>query len=113
MGSPVLLLHDAVEDVAELLRPLRAPGVQPLADDADDAAAIRAGVRKVSTLVIPDFVISLMARFQVPMKVPSTMVGLRYHRDSTKARRPLGWNPRPVRETVLDATSYLIDNGIV
>lgn len=69
--------------------------------------------RKVSTVVIPDFVIAVMARFQVPMKVLNTMVGLKYHRDGTKARKMLGWNPRPARETVLDATNYLIENGIV
>lgn len=68
--------------------------------------------RKVSTMVIPDFVISVMARFQVPMKVLNTMIGLRYHRDDTKARRLLGWNPRPARETVLDTAAYLVQNGI-
>lgn len=69
--------------------------------------------RKVSTVVIPDFVISIMAKFQVPMKVLNTMVGLKYHRDNTKARRLLGWNPRPAKETVLDTTNYLIENKIV
>lgn len=69
--------------------------------------------RKVSTMVIPDFVISMMAKFQVPMKVLNTMVGLKYHRDSTKARKLLGWNPRPAKETVLDTAQYLIDNRIV
>lgn len=69
--------------------------------------------RKVSTMVVPDFVISAMARFQAPMKVLNTMIGLRYHRDSTKARRLLGWSPRPARETVLDTAAYLVDNGLV
>ena len=69
--------------------------------------------RKLSTIVIPDFVISVMAKFQVPMKVLNTMVGLKYHRDSTKARKLLGWNPRPAKETVLDTAQYLIDNRIV
>lgn len=69
--------------------------------------------RKVSTMVIPDFVISIMAKFQVPMKVLNTMIGLRYHRDNTKARKLLGWNPRPAKETVLDTAEYLVRYKIV
>lgn len=68
--------------------------------------------RKVSTAVIPDFVISLMAKFNVQMKVLNTMTGLKYHRDSSKARSLLGWKPRPARETVLDAAEYLVKSGI-
>lgn len=69
--------------------------------------------RKVSTTVIPNFVISIMAKFQAPMKVLNTMIGLKYHRDNTKARKLLGWEPRPARRTVLDTAQYLIDNQIV
>ncbi len=69
--------------------------------------------RKVNTMVIPDFVVSIMAKFQVPMKVLNTMIGLKYHRDNTKARRLLGWKPRTAKETVLDTTQYLIDHHIV
>ncbi|MCH3988072.1 MAG: hypothetical protein LKE75_13385 [Lachnospiraceae bacterium] len=69
--------------------------------------------KKVSTMVIPDFVISIMAKFQVPMKVLNTMIGLKYHRDNTKARKLLSWNPRPAKTTVLDTAQYLVDNKIV
>ena len=69
--------------------------------------------RKISTKVIPDFIISIMAKFQVPMKVLNTMIGLKYHRDNTKAKEMLGWNPRPAKETVLDTAQYLIDHHIV
>lgn len=69
--------------------------------------------KKVSTLVIPDFVISIMAKFQPRMKVLNTMIGLHYHYDCTKARRLMKWNPRSARETVLDTSDYLIDNEII
>lgn len=69
--------------------------------------------RKVSTTVIPDFVISIMAKFQVPMKVLNNMIGLKYHRDGSKARKLLGWNPHPAKETVLDTAEYLIQYKIV
>lgn len=69
--------------------------------------------RKVSTTVVPDFLIALMAHFQPAMKVLNTMIGLRYHRDSSRARTLLGWNPRPAKETVLDTAAYLVKNGLV
>lgn len=68
---------------------------------------------KVSTVVIPNFVIDIMAKFQPQMKVLNTMVGLKYHRDNTKAKKILGWNPRPANETILDTVRFLIDNNIV
>ena len=69
--------------------------------------------RKISTIVIPSFIISIMARFQVPMKVLNTMIGLKYHRDNSKARKLLKWDLRPAFETVLDTSNYLIKNNIV
>lgn len=45
---------------------------------------------KIRTAVVPDFLISLMAKFNPATKVLNTMIGLKYHRDNTKARRLLG-----------------------
>lgn len=42
-----------------------------------------------------------MAKFQSPMKVLNTMIGLHYHNDTSKANRVLGWIPRPAKETAL------------
>ncbi len=69
--------------------------------------------RKVSRLVIPDFVIDVAARFNTPMKVLNTMVGLSYHRDGSKACRLLGWEPRPAAETVIDTAECLVRMGVV
>lgn len=69
--------------------------------------------KKVSTIIIPDFVVSIMARFQPPMKVLNTMIGLKYHYDTSKARQILGWSPRSAKETVLDTAEYLIKNQIL
>lgn len=68
---------------------------------------------KVSTRVIPDFIIRVMARFQAPMKVLNTMIGLKYHRDNTKAKKVLGWNPRSAEETVIDTVNYMIESNII
>ncbi len=67
---------------------------------------------KIRTAVVPDFLISLMAKFNPAMKVLNTMIGLKYHRDNTKARRLLGWNPRPAKETVLDTVNYIVKNEL-
>lgn len=36
------------------------------------------------------------------------MTGLHYHHDHSKAVKLLGWQPRPVKQTVLDSVNYLI-----
>ena len=69
--------------------------------------------RKVSRMVIPYFVISIMARFQPQMKVLNTMIGLRYHRDNSKARCLLGWHPRSAKDTVLDTARYMMDDKVM
>lgn len=68
---------------------------------------------KVSTRVIPDFIIRVMARFQASMKVLNTMISLKYHRDNTKAKKVLGWNPRSAEETVIDTVNYMIESNII
>ncbi|MGI6118309.1 MAG: NAD-dependent epimerase/dehydratase family protein [Bilifractor sp.] len=69
--------------------------------------------RKIKTSVVPDFMIHIMAKSQTAMKVLNTMVGMKYKLDSTKARKVLGWNPRPARETVLDTAAYMIMSKMV
>ena len=68
--------------------------------------------RRVSRLVIPDAVVGLAARLSTPMKVLNTMVGLSYHRNGSKARRVLGWEPRPATETVVDTADCLVSMGV-
>jgi nucleoside-diphosphate-sugar epimerase len=69
--------------------------------------------KKVSAMVIPNFVIGIGARFDTQMKVLNTMVGVKYHHTNKKALNLLDWKPRSARETVLDSANYLIKNKIV
>lgn len=69
--------------------------------------------KKINTIVIPDFLISFMAKFNAPMKVLNSMIGFKYHISNEKALSLLQWNPRPARETVLDSAKYLLDNQII
>lgn len=69
--------------------------------------------KKVSTMIIPDFLVSIMAKFQPAMKVLNTMIGLKYHYDTSKAKQTLSWTPRSAKETILDTAEYLIKNQVV
>lgn len=68
---------------------------------------------KATTRTIPNWVISFLALFNSSMKTLNTMTGLNYHRDNSKAKRLLNWNPRPAKVTVLDSVNYLIENNLV
>lgn len=68
---------------------------------------------KISTIVIPDFLIGIMAKFSAPMKVLNSMVGFKYHHSNKKALIVLNWKPRSAEKTVLDSAKFLIDNQII
>ncbi len=68
---------------------------------------------KISTATIPDFVIKVGAKFSSPLAVINTLVGMKHSHESTKAQRLLGWQPRPVKETVLDTANYILEYNLV
>lgn len=47
------------------------------------------------------------------MKVLNTMIGLKYHYDTSKAKQTFGWTPRPAKETVLDTAKYLVFHKVI
>lgn len=68
---------------------------------------------KISTMVIPNFIIGIMAKFNPVMKVLDSMVGLKYHRTNQKALNVLHWKPRSAKETVIDSADYLIKFNVI
>ena len=66
--------------------------------------------RKISTMTIPDFVIKVGARFISAMAVMNTLIGMEHHYDTSKAQRLLGWDPRSIEDTVIDAATYTLEN---
>lgn len=68
---------------------------------------------KVSTLTIPNWFVGIAANFNSAMKTLNTMIGLKYHRDNSRARTILKWHPRPASQTVLDSVNYLIQNQLI
>ncbi|TXS54714.1 NAD-dependent epimerase/dehydratase family protein [Streptomyces sp. me109] len=70
--------------------------------------------RRVPTRQIPDFAVRLAARFRDPsLREITPALGRRNRHSTEKARRVLGWQARPARETVLDCARSLIEHGAV
>ncbi|WP_262056608.1 NAD-dependent epimerase/dehydratase family protein [Streptomyces sp. STR69] len=85
---------------------------------ADIARTLRDGLgehgRTVSTRRLPDFAVRLAARFRDPsLREITPALGRRNRHSTEKARRVLGWEPRPAREAVLDCARSLIAHGAV
>jgi len=67
--------------------------------------------RKVRNFRIPDFAVRLAARFgDASLREITPALGRRNRHSTEKARRLLGWQPRPAAETVLDCARSLIEH---
>ena len=83
-------------EIAELLR-LRFP----------DKAA------KIPTRKLPDFVLKIVALFDVDLKEVVPSLGKRKSVTSAKAISLLGWEPRPANDTIVDCANSLIAEGAI
>jgi len=85
---------------------------------AEMARVLRDGLgadgRRVPTRQVPDVVVRLAARFtDRSLREITPALGRRNRHTTEKARRVLGWEPRPARATVLDCARSLIEHGAV
>lgn len=85
-----------IKDVADILRHELGP-----------AAA------KVPTREVPSALVRLMSLFDREVRSITPDLGRRKAHSWQKAKDLLGWNPRPVRDTVVDCAQSFIDEGIV
>jgi len=85
-----------MSDVAKLLK-------QGLGDQA----------KKVPSIPVPDFVARLAALFDPIVRGRLYELGKKRPVSSAKAKRVLGWTPRPITETVLDTARSLQAGGLV
>ena len=85
-----------MSDVAKILK-------QGLGDQA----------RKVPFIPVPDFVARMAALFDPIVRGRLYELGKRRPVSSEKAKRALGWTPRPITETVLDTARSLQASGLV
>lgn len=63
--------------------------------------------KKVPTRGMPDWLMRLVGRFDRRMRFFVPSLGRRHEIDSAKARRALGWNPRPLADTLVDCAESL------
>jgi dihydroflavonol-4-reductase len=68
---------------------------------------------KVPTRTLPDFVLRFLARFDPTLRSLTPMLGRRRRHSSAKARRLLGWSPRPAATTVVDCAESLIAQNAI
>ena len=63
---------------------------------------------KVPTRDLPDFVVRVLSLFVAPMRMLTPDLGRRNEVTAEKARRVLGFAPRPAATTVVDCAESLI-----
>jgi nucleoside-diphosphate-sugar epimerase len=83
----------------------------------DVAQVLRVGLgeagSRVRTRQLPDFVVRFTALFDRSLRAITVSLGRRNRHSSDKAKRVLGWQPRPASETVLDCARSLIEWQVV
>lgn len=67
---------------------------------------------KVARRVLPNFLVRLLARFRPRLRMLIAELGRRNAVTSDKARRVLGFAPRPAAETLVDCAESLIGLGL-
>lgn len=81
----------------------------------DAAELLRAefgGGRGSAVRELPDWLVRAAARLQPGMAQLVPMLGRRYTYTTAAARSVLGWQPRPVADTILDTAHSLVDFGL-
>ena len=77
------------------------------------AATLRAHLgdraARVPTRTLPDAAVKLIALFNPRIRMLADEVGVRNETSSAKARRVLGFDPRPVAETLVDCAESLLE----
>jgi dihydroflavonol-4-reductase len=115
-----------VRDVADLhVRALKAPGMagerfiasgrfMKLREIADVLRAeLGAQAHKVTTRNVPDWLVRVMALFNPLARAVVGELGSVRNQDASHAKAVLGWETRPVEQSIVDTARCLIELGIV
>jgi len=63
---------------------------------------------RVPTRRLPDVLVRLLATFTPNLRQVTPLLGVKFIQTSEKARRSLGFSPRPARETIVDCAESLL-----
>ncbi|AQR94527.1 SDR family oxidoreductase [Clostridium saccharoperbutylacetonicum] len=69
--------------------------------------------KKVSTKVLPDFIIKFMAIFKKDLRMPATFLGQNTACSNAKAKKLLGWQPRTAEEAIVATAKSMIELGLI
>ncbi len=68
---------------------------------------------KVSTQEVPDFVVKIAALFNKDLRMPASFLGQKTACSNEKAKKLLGWQPRPAEDAIIATAQSLFDLGII
>jgi dihydroflavonol-4-reductase len=69
--------------------------------------------RKVPRRTVPSLVIRVMARFDPGLRSVVGDLGQKVTYSTEKARKRVGWSPRPIEETIVDCAQSLVRHEVV
>ncbi len=72
-----------------------------------------AHARKVPRLRLPDFLVRLIGKFDPVVGQVTTELSRDKHMDASHAKTVLGWEPRPIEDSIVDTAQSLIDLDIL
>ena len=75
-------------------------------------SALGSNADKVPTRIMPTFVVRILALFVAQVRMIAPLVGVRNELTTGKARRVLGFSPRPATEAVIACAESLLRLGL-
>lgn len=67
----------------------------------------------VSTRVVPDGIVKLLAKFNKDLRMPATFLGKNTACSNQKARELLGWIPRTAEKSIVATAQSMFDLGLI
>lgn len=69
--------------------------------------------KKVSTKVMPDFIVKFLTLFNKDLRMPATFLGQNTACSNAKAKRILGWQPRSAEEAIIATAKSMVELGLI
>ena len=69
--------------------------------------------RNIKTWEMPNWMVKLVAKFDPSIQMLVSGLGRRRELDSSKIRKELSWQPRPIQQSIRETADSLISHGII